>query len=84
MVKLFCHNYAFDFITVNVQWERLNYTVNGNVDNVEVCAEIFTLTKRTITLNVSYWDESACKFSIMYSYDITHLGVLVLIYMDKA
>ena len=69
----------FDFITVNVQWEISNYTVNVNVDNVEVCAEIFTLTQRTITLNVSYWDESACKFSIMYNYVTVLPTFLILI-----
>ena len=83
-MKFFCHNYAFDFITVNVQWERSSYTVNGNVDNVEVCAEIITSTDRTITLNVSYWDESVCKFSIMCSYVIAPLGMLSLIYKHKA
>ena len=83
-MKLFCHNYAFDFITVNLQWEKLNYTENGNVDNVEVCAEVIAVTERTITLNVSYWDESACKFSIIYNYFITPLGLLLLIYKHKA
>ena len=82
MLKLFCCNYTFDSITVNLRWER-NYTENGTVDNVEVCAAVITATERTITLNISYWDESACKFSIMYSYVVTHLGVLVLIYKRK-
>ena len=58
--------------------------MNGNMDNVEVCAVVNTSTERTTALNISYWDESACKFSIMYSYVITHLGVLVLIYKRKA
>ena len=58
--------------------------MNGNVDNVEVCAVVITATERTIALNISYWDESACKFSILYSYVITPLGVLVLIYKHKA
>ena len=58
--------------------------MNGNVDNVEVCAVVNTTTKRTIALNISYWDESACKFSIMYSNIIAPLGVLVLIYKRKA
>ena len=58
--------------------------MNGTVDNVEVCAVVITATERTITLNISYWNESACKFSIMYRYVITHLGVLVLIYKHKA
>ena len=39
--------------------------MNGTVDYVEMCAEIFTSTERTITLNVSYWDESACKLSMI-------------------
>ena len=54
------------------------------MDNVEVCAEVIAVTERTITLNVSYWDESACKFSIIYNYFITPLGLLLLIYKHKA
>ena len=39
--------------------------MNGTVDNVEVCADVLTSTERTITLNVSYWDESACKLNMI-------------------
>ena len=39
--------------------------MNGTVDNVEVCAKLVTSTERTISLNVSVWDESACKFNIL-------------------
>ena len=54
--------FDFIFLSVNLKWERSNYTVNEAVGEVEVCIEVESSVNRNITLNISYWDESACTF----------------------